>query len=410
MTPGIRTAVALGPDTERDAIEAAFLAAPSIVVTGFVPARPDVVATLGDDHEALVVACMDEDEENTLDFVMRAVRARPDRPVVVVHEGTNNGFVRKAFDAGVDDLVSGTLRRATDGALARDVGFALEKAVARRTGSTDMTAPSQAAVMGEMIVVLGPKGGTGKTLTSCNLSAALAQAGKRVILVDLDLQFGDVGLALGLPPERTIYELATAGGSLDSQKVEDFLTTHESGVRVLLAPRRPDHAAAVTTPFLRELFTMMREITDFVIVDTPPTFTPDVIAAIDRSTGACLVAMLDALSLKNSKLALETLELMEYDPSRIQIVLNRADSRVGVTPEDVSAILGRRPDVQVPSTRDITRSVNEAKPIVMTRGNADARRAFEMLAEGYLPRPAKNQNTSAGASSRGRLRRRAAEA
>jgi pilus assembly protein CpaE len=93
--------------------------------------------------------------------------------------------------------------------------------------------------------------------------------------------------------------------------------------------------------------------------------------------------MLDALSLKNTKLALETLDLMEYDRSKVKIVLNRADSRVGVTADDVTALLGQAPDVRVPSHRDITRSVNEATPIVLSGGNAEAKRAFLSLAHSF---------------------------
>ncbi len=135
-----------------------------------------------------------------------------------------------------------------------------------------------------MITVLGPKGGAGKTLVSCNLGVALAEAGHRVVLLDLDLQFGDVGLALGVPPGKTIYELVMSGGSLDAEKLSAYLATHESGLRVLLAPSRPDQASAVSVGFLRELFDVLRASADFVIVDTPPGFTPEVIAAIDAAT------------------------------------------------------------------------------------------------------------------------------
>ena len=182
-----------------------------------------------------------------------------------------------------------------------------------------------------LVCVLGPKGGTGKTLTSANLAVALAEVGQRVALVDLDLQFGDVALCLGLPPERTIYDLALAGGSLDWDKLEPFLVEHPSGVRVLLAPRRPDQASAVSTELLREVYALLRTHVDYVIVDTPPGFTAEVIATIDNSTDLVMVGMLDSLSLKNTKLGLETLDLMGYRPDRIKLVLNRAHSRVGIS-------------------------------------------------------------------------------
>jgi pilus assembly protein CpaE len=382
----IRTTVALGPAASQDTIEAACAGEPGITLVSFVSAHSEEVPNLADEsHEALVVACAGESAE-ILAFISGAVTDRPSRPVVVVYEGRANGFVREAIDAGAADLVNADISHgsALNGHLGRDITFALEKAIARGPATPTPTGRSQNAVQGEMIVVLGPKGGTGKTLTACNLAGALTASGQRVVLVDLDLQFGDVGLALGIKPERTIYDLATAGGSIDAEKVDDFLSEHESGIKALLAPRRPDHAGAVTVDFVRELFDTLREMSDFVIVDTPPGFTPEVIAAIDRSTQVCVVAMLDALSLKNTKLGLETLDLMEYDPGSIKVVLNRADSRVGVTAEDVTALLGRAPDVRVPSHRDITRSVNEATPIVFSGGNAEARKAFQALGGSYV--------------------------
>jgi pilus assembly protein CpaE len=402
MNHEIVTAVALGPATSREAIEAACADEPSIALAGFVAAARHGTSALNEHHhDALVVACVDESDE-VLEFITGAVTERPERPVVVVYEGSANGFVRRAFHAGAADLITGALTPGGDGTgrLGRDIAFALEKAIARGPASHRTPAGGTPRAVGEMVAVLGPKGGTGKTLTTVNLAAALAAAGRSVIVVDLDLQFGDVGLALGLAPERTLYDLARAGGSLDAGKIEDFLTQHSSGIRALLAPRRPDHAGAVTVEFVRDLFDALREIADFVVVDTPPGFTPEVIAAIDRSSWVCMVAMLDALSLKNTKLGLETLDLMGYEQDRVKVLLNRADSRVGITVDDVSKLLGRTPDIRVPSHRDITRSVNEAQPIVSTGGNAEARRAFENLAAAYMdahavdvasPAPAKQQ-------------------
>ena len=106
--------------------------------------------------------------------------------------------------------------------------------------------------------MLGPKGGTGKTLTSCNLAVALALAGQKVLIIDLDLQFGDVALCLGLPPEKTMYDLAVSGGSLDEDKLHDYVMTHQTGVDVLLAPARPDQASAITIEMLRDVLVVAR--------------------------------------------------------------------------------------------------------------------------------------------------------
>ena len=243
----------------------------------------------------LVIVGCSQAHDQALEVISAANAQRADRPVVVLYQGSPNGFLERAFEAGADDLVS--LPQSSG-----QLGFAFEKALARSRGAVASSSE------GEMITVLGPKGGTGKTVTSSNLAVALALEGKSSVLVDLDLQFGDVGLALGLAPTKTIYDLATSGGTLDADKVDSFLARHPSGARALLAPLRPDQAAAISTDFLREVFEILRSQFDFVIVDTPPAFSPEVIASVDASSHLLMVGMLDALSLKDTKIGLETLE------------------------------------------------------------------------------------------------------
>ena len=322
--------------------------------------------------DLLIVACQGY-SDRALYFIDASVKQQPDRPVVVLTKGSPNGFVRRVFESGADDIV--TLPEAPE-----RLSFALEKAVARRRGA----AVASGIALAPMICVLGPKGGTGKTLVSTNLAVALARRGNRVVLVDLDLQFGDVGLALGLRPDKTIHDLVRSGGSLDEDKLRGYLVRHESGLDVLLAPTRPDQASTVTVDLLRDVFTTLRAMSDFVIVDTPPGFTPEVIAAIDSSSDICLVGMLDSLSLKNTKLGLETLDLMGYDPGRIALILNRADTRVGITHEEVELIIGREPQIFIPSDRRIPISVNEGTPIVASEERSEAATSFEQLATHYL--------------------------
>jgi pilus assembly protein CpaE len=345
--------------------------------------------------DLIVVGCS-HSHGQALDVISAATAQRADRPVVVLYEGSPNGFLEAAFEAGADDLVA--LPQS-----AAQVGFALEKALARRRGA------GAGPTHGAMITVLGPKGGTGKTITSSNLAVALALSGKSSVLVDLDLQFGDVGLALGVEPNRTIYDLAVSGGSLDGDKIDGFLSQHPSGARALLAPLRPDQAAAVGPVFLREVFEILRARFDFVLVDTPPAFTPEVIAAVDVSSHLCMVGMLDALSLKDTKIGLETLEQMGYDPSTITLVLNRADSEVGIAASDVEELLGRAPDLLVGSDRAIPRALTNGQPIVVAEPKSKAARSYGLLAERYLSATAQPVGTTpalaAAASSGSGLRR-----
>jgi Flp pilus assembly CpaE family ATPase len=330
--------------------------------------------------DVIILAC-EEFTADVGDYVRAAARLHPGRPLLVLCSQAPNGHLGDVIAAGAEDIlhVPPTVSPEAARGMSEQLVFAIHKALVRRRGAQ----AGASAKLAPMICVLGLKGGSGKTLSTCNLAVALAGAGARVAVVDVDLQFGDVGLALGLSPERTLYDLVRAGGSLDAEKLADFLTVHPSGARALLAPARPDQAGVVTAGFLKDVYALLRETHDFVIVDTPPSFTPEVIGAVDASSDVCLVAMLDSLSLKNSKLGLETLERMGYTGS-VRVVLNRADSSVGITSADVCAIMGRTPDVLVPSDRMITRAVNQGEPIVALHSRSQAAKAYQVLARLYL--------------------------
>ena len=372
MASVVRTLVAVDTTADRQVVQAALPSSHGIEIVGVIYGLDESWNALQEAPTDLVAVACSGYSDRTLFFIEGALKQRPERPIVVlVHDG-RDGFVRRIFEAGADDVV--VLPESPE-----RVAFAFEKAIARRQGA----AVASGVALSPMICVLGPKGGTGKTLTSCNLSVALARTAKKVALIDLDLQFGDVALSLGMSPEKTIYDLAKSGGSLDIEKLDSYMTTHSSGLRVLLAPTRPDQASFVTVDLLRDVYTLLRSNYEYVVVDTPPGFTPEVIASIDSSSHVCMVGMLDSLSLKNTKLGLETLELMGYDSSRITVVLNRADSRIGISREDVAAIVGRPPNVLVPSDREITKSLTEGVPIVLANERSSAAAAFRQLAESY---------------------------
>ena len=382
MSAPIKLLVAVDSGVEQDVVQAALPATSDVQIVGLVDGLEESWATLQETPTDIVAVACAGYSDRALFFIDGAIKQRPERPVVVLSQASPNGFMSRVFEAGADDIL--TLPREPG-----EVLFALQKAVARRQGATAATG----VALAPMICVLGPKGGTGKTLTACNLAVSLASGGHKVAVVDLDLQFGDVGLALGLAPDKTMHDLAKAGGSLDAEKLDGYLAVHSSGAKVLMAPTRPDQAGVVTTEFLRDLYVVLRSLNDYVIVDTPPGFTPEVISSIDSSSHVCMVGMLDSLSLKNTKLGLETLELMGYQPERTRLVLNRADSRVGITSDDVVAIVGRPPDVLVPSDREIPRSINEGAPIVVSRSRSDAAKAFRALARMYelrVEEPKKN--------------------
>ena len=361
---------------------------PNFELVGLTDGVDETVRTLQTrEVDVVLVACQGREDDRSLQIIDGVHRNTPAVPIIVLSTSSPNGFLRRAFDAGAADMALFPQSK-------EQLRFAMSKAVARAPRRSDDGRSTE----GRLVCVLGPKGGTGKTLTSCNLGVALAIAGQKVLIIDLDLQFGDVALCLGLPPEKTMYDLAVSGGALDSEKLHDYVMSHDTGVDVLLAPARPDQASAITIELLRDVLVTARGRYDFVIADTPPGFTAEVIATIDASSDLVMVGTLDSLSLKNTKLGLETLGLMEYDPKKIQLVLNRADTRVGISQHDVVLVLGAEPNVFIPSDREIPRSVNEGIPITLSRPQSYAAASFHDLA-GILLSKSPNGEVVGGATS-----------
>ena len=271
-----------------------------------------VRALQAQEADIIVVACQGREDDRSLQIIDGAHRAAPDVPIIVLSAASPNGFLRRAFEVGAADMAIFPQTK-------EQLRFAMSKAIARRPGLGGADGQRRE---GRLVCVLGPKGGTGKTLTSSNLAVALALAGQKVLVIDLDLQFGDVALCMGLPPEKTMYDLAVSGGSLDADKLADYVMTHQTGVDVLLAPARPDQASAITIELLRDILVIARQHYDHVVADTPPGFTAEVIATIDASSDLVMVGTLDSLSLKNTKLGLETLQpdglRPDEDPARAE--------------------------------------------------------------------------------------------
>jgi pilus assembly protein CpaE len=390
----VKALLAIEPGVDAEQVQESLPDDPEFTIVAVATSADETLQRLSENSvDVLLVACAGY-SDRALVLLDAVARQQPELHVMVLGHGSPNGFLRRAFEAGADDIVMLPATR-------DQVRFEIQKLIARKQGAEQPVSADNS----RLVCVLGPKGGTGKTLTATNLAVCLSQRGQRVALVDLDLQFGDVALCLGLPPERTVYDLAQSPGALDYDKLDAFLAMHSSGVRTLIAPRRPDQASAVGAELLREVYSIVRSTFDWVIVDTPPGFTAEVITSIDSSTDVVMVGMLDSLSLKNTKLGLETLELMKYDPDRIFLLLNRAHSRVGISQSDVEAVLGRTPDVFIPSDREIPRTVNEGIPIVVARPQSEPAEAFGRLAD-LLAGPTTAEEPVAVAAAGGGSRRR----
>jgi pilus assembly protein CpaE len=262
--------------------------------------------------------------------------------------------------------------------------FAVRKAAARSGGAGTSTGTRR----GKIVTVFSPKGGTGKTVVACNLAVALAAEGRKTLLVDLDLQFGDVAIMLGLEPERTMHDLVVAPGSFDADKISGYATRHGARLDVLPAPLRPEDGELVLDARIAEILEAATHGYDVVVVDTAPFFHGAVLAALDRTDELLLVCVPDVPTMKNVRLTLQTLELLSFPADRVKLVLNRASARVGFRAAQVASVLERAVDYELPEDDRVAVGVNKGAPVVADRRNAPFAQALTALAAGVGAQPA----------------------
>jgi pilus assembly protein CpaE len=294
------------------------------------------------------------------------IREHSRSPIILLASGESSVLLEEALDADVSDVL--LLPQMTE-----NVVFAIRKAGRSTLKPAPTSGPTR---RGRIVTVFSPKGGTGKTVTSTNLAAAFAKyEGKRTLLLDLDLQFGDAAIMLGLEPEKTIYDLVVAPGELDSEKLAGYTTRHPSGLDILPAPVRPEDAELVTESKLSRLLEVARESYDVIVVDTSPFFHGPMLATLDRTDELLLVCGLDV----------PTLKLLAFPQNRIRIVLNRANSKVGMKRSEVEGALSVRVRFEVPSDRAVPIAVNRGNPAVLAEAGADFSKAIRDMAKGLQP-------------------------
>ena len=321
------------------------------------------------------------DKELALDFADSQRVSRPALGVVLVRRRLESAVLKDSIRAGVREVVSD---RDLEG-LAEAVSYATELATALRHSSGEPARAAHDSRHGTLVTVFAAKGGCGKTTFATNLAVALADGGRRqVCLVDLDLSFGDVAITLQLFPVHTIADAAQLGSAVDAQAVRALLTPHSSGVQALVAPVEPGIAESVPSSTVSDVIKVLREEFQYVVVDSPPAFTDHVLAAFDESDVVALLATLDIPALKNLKLTLETLELLNYPREKWRIVLNRADSKVGLSMSEVEKTLRMPISAQIPSSRAVPASVNRGVPIVLDEPNHPVSMAIKAFAEQHV--------------------------
>jgi pilus assembly protein CpaE len=238
-------------------------------------------------------------------------------------------------------------------------------------------------VQGKIITVYSPKGGTGCTTLAVNMAIALHNEETRVVLVDANLQYGDVAMFFNEQGKNTILDIAPRVDELDPDVVEEIMIKHEqSGIHILAAPQRPELAEKISPDQFSKVLNYLRQLYAYIVVDTSSILTEVALSAIDISDAIILITTQDIPAIKNARLFLDLLQTMGIDRDHIVFVMNKFDRRIGITPEKISENLKQKISVVIPlDERIVIPAVNRGVPFMLDNKAQPVAKGIFALAE-----------------------------
>jgi pilus assembly protein CpaE len=342
-------------------------------------------------------------ESTTTQVIMMSVQSEADYLRRSMLAGARD-FLTKPFTG--EDLVS-TIRRVHRMGQSRAANLPVSAPSVAQAQVGRGGAPAAASRIkreGAIIVVFGPKGGIGTTTLAVNLAVALKQRNDTsVLLIDGSLQFGDVCVLLNLPPGRNITDLVETINDLDPDSIETITLSHASGVKVILAPPRPEMADLLQPDHLKRILAEVRNHFDFVVVDTATVVNDIVLTALDSADRIVLIATPDIPAIKNAKLFFEITDALNYPPNKIMLAVNKIDRRVGITAQMIEDNIKHPVIAQIPlDEAGVLNSINRGVPFMVDAKTKPVALAVQQLADRIVAEFQRPASDLAGAEESGR--------
>ena len=310
----------------------------------------------------------------------------PSAAVIMMSVQGEADYLRRSMLAGAREFL---VKPFSADELTTSIRKVREREIEKQSRATERGEVAAAAVEaarraseGAIVTVYSPKGGVGRSTIAVNLAVAVAREGRRVALVDGSLQFGDVGVLLNLDSShRSFADLVPEVAAGEPESLETVLVRHETGVDVLLAPPTPETAELITPAYMRAVLHRLRDDHDLVVVDTQPVLTDMTLAMLDVADRIVALLTLEITNIRNLRVFLEVAHDLGYDDSRLTLVLNRADSSLGIRVADVERSIGRKIEHSIVSDgRSVVYALNRGVPFVISNPEAQVSQDLFRLA------------------------------
>jgi pilus assembly protein CpaE len=350
------------------------LAASGFSVVGEAGYGIEAVSLAKTSEPDVVVIAIEEPTIRALQTVEALADLLPHAAIIGYSTLREPASMRKAMLAGVSDYIMAPVKEEE---LVNSIYTVLaqeERRKARASGEAD-----EPVAAGSVITVFGAKGGIGKTTIATNLATAIVQkTNQSVVLVDLDTRFGDVGILMDIPVERSIADLAIPEEDISREMVQECLYQHNSGVFILPAPIRPTDWRNVHAGHIERIVSVLTQTYDYVVLDTPGTFNDIVARSLELASMVVLVATVDMASLKDTLLAIDMLRSWNFPQDKIKLVINSTNEASNVQPQEVKRMLGRDVFWSIPYDRNISTATQLGMPVVVAKPQS---RASESIVE-----------------------------
>ncbi len=326
--------------------------------------------------DAVVLLNGGEEEDQALHLAGELYVSLPGCAVFILSGSISLPFVEKAMQAGV--------RKVLDLNCEKQVLIeSIKQGTAQERSRNRNSTPAKEALSSKVITVFGSKGGIGKSTIAANLAVSLARKNKRVALIDLDLQFGDINLFFDIDPKDTIADLVQEKQAYDIEMIKSYMHLHSSTVSVLCAPQSPEMAEAIQAKSIEKIIDTVRPFFDFVVIDSPPYFNDISIVAIETADVVLTVVTLDIATIRNTKVSLDILNSLNLG-DKVRLIVNR-DSGGSISIKDVQNILDHPVRYRISSDWKTTiSSLNRGVPLVMGAPRTAIGKEFLALADAIL--------------------------